>query len=179
MLMPVGGVLDRDGRTIGWVMPDGSVSNGKNSTIGKVMPDGTVIDLSGQTVARVAPHKGVALKSACEPAGNILIDGRVVDKEFKRSAYIQMNDTLVGENGDFIGRVAYGSRAISPKDMYLGTAARDGALYNPAGEKIGCLRPDSLFVNSDNKFWERPCPKELPLITNQSCMPVAIRLPKL
>ena len=147
MQLPEGGIIDRDGRTVGWVMPDGSVSNAKNSSVGRVMPDGSVIDMNGNVIARVVPYNGFAMKNACESVGRILPDGRVVDKDFKRKAYIQMDNALADEQGAFLGRVAFGSRAISAKDVYLGQTASDGTLYSPAGKKEGCLRPDSLFVD--------------------------------
>lgn len=149
---PDGGVLDRDGRTIGWVMPDASVKNTQGGAVGKTLGDSSVIDMNGQKIARVAPYQGLPLKSACEPIGRILKDGRVVDKDFKRVAYLHMDDSLTDEKDNFMGRLAMAQHGIDTRSNYVGSVDDTGALINQAGEKVGCLRPDNVFVDSDNKF---------------------------
>ncbi len=149
---PEGGVLDRDGRTIGWVMPDASVKNTQGGAVGKTLGDSSVIDMNGQKIARVVPYQGLPLKSACEPIGRILKDGRVVDKDFKRVAYLHMDDSLTDEKDNFMGRLAMAQHGIDTRSNYVGSVDDTGALINQAGEKVGCLRPDNVFVDSDNKF---------------------------
>ena len=149
---PDGGVLDRDGRTIGWVMPDASVKNTQGGSVGKTLGDSSVVDMSGQKIARVAPYQGLPLKTACEPIGRILKDGRVVDKDFKRVAYLHLDDSLTDGKDNFMGRLATARHGIDAKSNYVGSVDDTGALINQAGEKVGCLRPDNVFVDSDNKF---------------------------
>ena len=149
---PDGGVLDRDGRTIGWVMPDASVKNTQGGSVGKTLGDSSVVDMSGQKIARVVPYQGLPLKTACEPIGRILKDGRVVDKDFKRVAYLHLDDSLTDGKDNFMGRLATARHGIDAKSNYVGSVDDTGALINQAGEKVGCLRPDNVFVDSDNKF---------------------------
>lgn len=149
---PDGGVLDRDGRTIGWVMPDASVKNTQGGAVGKTLGDSSVVDMSGQKIARVVPYQGLPLKTACEPIGRILKDGRVVDKDFKRVAYLHLDDSLTDGKDNFMGRLATARHGIDAKSNYVGSVDDTGALINQAGEKVGCLRPDNVFVDSDNKF---------------------------
>ena len=152
MATPQGGVLDRDGRTIGWVMPDASVKNAKGGSIGKTLGDSSVVDMTGQKVARVVPFQGLPLRAACEPVGRIIMDGRIVDKDFKRTAYLKLDDSLADEQDNFIGRLATAQHGIDSRSTYVGSIDETGALINQAGEKVGCLRPDNLFVDSDGKF---------------------------
>ena len=152
MATPQGGVLDRDGRTVGWVMPDASVKNTQGGSVGKTLGDASVVDMTGQKVARVVPFQGLPLKAACEPVGRIIMDGRIVDKDFKRTAYLRLDDSLADEQDNFIGRLATAQHGIDSRSTYVGAIDETGALINQAGEKVGCLRPDNLFVDSDGKF---------------------------
>lgn len=151
--VPTGGVLDANGEAIGWVMPDGQVKNSRGDAIGRALADNDVIDLSNKKVARVVPKNGLAVKKACELAGKILEDGRVVDSSFTRTAFIKSNDSLFDLNATQIGRVAYAKYGMDDRNKFVGTVDSTGHLVDAAGQQIACLRPDNVFVDKDDKFF--------------------------
>ena len=156
--LPKGFVIDFGGNVIGWILPDGRFMNTQKNIAGYVMADGKVVSYEGKILGEVVSGdivignddkvKGFVgfdgkIYRSGNTIGRLLTDGLAADNQNNILGHVyNIGNTVLSNNGDYIGRLAANGKVIEDKNKEIGYMKSNGSFIDADKNVSGYLLPE-------------------------------------
>ena len=142
--------MNREQKTLGTILPNGILQK-EGKEIGYLIPTGLILAPYGQTLGYATP-KGIAFSLDQKRIGTVLGNGLVMGASKTISGKVLSDPTIVLQGDSFVGTVAPNGLVRSNNGRQLGWASAFKYAFNPDGNVVGTLLSLHPFLDASGNL---------------------------